>query len=93
MLDGPGAVSILPTLLYLTTGVLKECSTKSASDSTVLSASPVLKAVLHCLMVLCTDKYCRDERSSNQWKSLLQSALAKIIDLTKTGWCNKIMIV
>ncbi|XP_054269957.1 HEAT repeat-containing protein 5B-like isoform X2 [Macrosteles quadrilineatus] len=80
-----GAVSILPTLLYLTTGVLKECSTKSASDFTVLSASPVLKAVLHCLMVLCTDKYCRDERSSNQWKSLLQSALAKIIDLTKTG--------
>uniref|UniRef100_A0A1B6GMZ3 HEAT repeat-containing protein 5A n=1 Tax=Cuerna arida TaxID=1464854 RepID=A0A1B6GMZ3_9HEMI len=80
-----GAVSILPTILYLTTGVLRECAVKRVSDTSVLAGGPALKAALHCLMVLTTDKYCRDPRSATQWKSLLQSALAKIIDLTKTG--------
>jgi hypothetical protein len=31
------------------------------------------------------DKYCKDERSAEDWCKLLQSALAKVIDLAKTG--------
>lgn len=80
-----GAVSILPTLLYLTTGVIKECAIKSSADSTVLATTTPVTAALHCLRVLATDKYCKDSRCEEQWKTLLQSALAKIIDLAKTG--------
>ena len=48
------------------------------------TAIPVT-AALHCLRTLTTDKYCKDERSADDWRKLLQSALAKVIDLAKTG--------
>lgn len=87
-----GAVSILPTILYLTTGVLKECALKSTNDQAILANCPAITAALHCLKVLANDKYCHDERSSKQWRSLLQSALAKVIDLVKTGLFISILI-
>lgn len=42
-------------------------------------------AALHALRSIVTHKYCADSRSSQQWKSLLQSTMAKVIDLAKTG--------
>jgi len=42
-------------------------------------------AALHCLRTMTMDKYCKDERSAEDWRKLLQSALAKVIDLAKTG--------
>ncbi|XP_063239681.1 LOW QUALITY PROTEIN: HEAT repeat-containing protein 5B [Bacillus rossius redtenbacheri] len=80
-----GAVSVLPTILYLTTSVLKECATKGAHDPTVLATSVPVSAALHALRTLITDKYCKDARCAEDWTVLLQSALAKVIDLTKTG--------
>lgn len=80
-----GAVAILPTILYLTTGVIKESATKSIHDPTVMATAIPVTAALHCLRTLTTDKYCKDERSAEDWHKLLQSALAKVIDLAKTG--------
>ncbi|XP_023717362.1 HEAT repeat-containing protein 5B isoform X2 [Cryptotermes secundus] len=80
-----GAVAILPTILYLTTGVIKESATKSIHDPTVMATAVPVTAALHCLKTLATDKYCKDERSREDWHKLLQSALAKVIDLAKTG--------
>ncbi|XP_021938507.1 HEAT repeat-containing protein 5B isoform X3 [Zootermopsis nevadensis] len=80
-----GAVAILPTILYLTTGVIKETATKSIHDPTVIATAVPVTAALHCLRTLVTDKYCKDERSGEDWRKLLQSALAKVIDLAKTG--------
>jgi hypothetical protein len=80
-----GAISILPTVLYLTTGVIKEMATKNINDVTVLANNASVQAALHCLKVLATDRYCNDSRSCDTWQKLLQSALAKIIDLAKTG--------
>jgi len=80
-----GAVAILPTILYLTTGVIKESATKSIHDPTVMATAVPVTAALHCLRTLATDKYCKDERSGEDWHKLLQSALAKVIDLAKTG--------
>ncbi|KAL0275721.1 UNVERIFIED_CONTAM: hypothetical protein PYX00_003499 [Menopon gallinae] len=80
-----GGLAILPTILYLTTGVIKETATKKLDDETIMVVSLPVKASLHCLKTLTTHKYCRDERSRVLWQKLLQSALAKLIDLAKTG--------
>ncbi|CAH0562547.1 unnamed protein product [Brassicogethes aeneus] len=81
-----GALSILPTILYLTTGVIKEVATKNVNDVTILANNPSVQAALHCLKILATDSYSEHE----QWQKLLQSALAKIIDLAKTSDENKL---
>lgn len=80
-----GAVAILPTVLYLTTGVMREWATKNVSDSTIVAGGTPISASLHCLRTLCTNRYCKDDRSQHEWQKLLTSALAKVIDLAKTG--------
>lgn len=80
-----GAVQILPTILYLTTGIIKEIATKSIADQTIIANSGTIQAALHCLRTVATDRYATDPRSAEQWQKLLQSALGTIIDLTKTG--------
>lgn len=79
-----GAVAILPTLLYLTTGVVKETAVRADNEAARSSSEAPGHAALHCLKSLIVDKYSRDQRSQEQWTILLQSALAKIIDLAKT---------
>lgn len=80
-----GAVQILPTMLYLTTGIIKEIATKSITDETIIANCGTIQAALHCLKSMVTDKYATDKRCSNEWQKLLQSAMGSIIDLTKTG--------
>ncbi|KAL9692266.1 hypothetical protein quinque_000020, partial [Culex quinquefasciatus] len=80
-----GAVSILPTMLYLTTGVIKEVATKSANDETIIANSSVIQAALQLLKLLATNRYSKHEASCDEWRKLLQSALGKIIDLTRDG--------
>lgn len=80
-----GAAQILPTMLYLTTSVIKEIATKSVCDQTIIANSGPIQAALHCLKSIATDRYAIDDRTTTQWRKLLQSALATIIDLTKTG--------
>lgn len=85
ILNPLGAVTILPTILYLTTSIIKEIATKSINDQTVIANYGSIQSALHCLKSVCTDKYVSDERTAMEWKKLLQSCLASIIDLTKTG--------
>lgn len=80
-----GSVKILPTILYLTTGVIQEMATKSIHDNTILANCAALQAALHLLKAMTVDKHASDEKSADEWRKFLQSALAKIIDLTKTG--------
>ncbi|XP_061508694.1 HEAT repeat-containing protein 5B isoform X2 [Anopheles gambiae] len=81
-----GALSILPTILYLTTGVIKEVATKSVHDeSPIASTNVVVQAAVQLLKTLATDRYGRHELSGDEWCKLLQSALGRLIDLTKTG--------
>lgn len=81
----PGSVTILPTLLYLTTGVIRETAVRSEHDIIRTGSETPIHAALHCLKNLAINKYSRDPRSQDQWTTLLQSALAKIIDLAKAG--------
>jgi hypothetical protein len=78
-------VTILPTLLYLTTGVIRETAIRSENNIIKTGSETPVHAALHCLKNLAINKYSRDPRSQEQWTILLQSALAKIIDLAKTG--------
>lgn len=80
-----GAVAILPTLLYLATGVIRETAVRTDNENTKPGAEAPVHAALHCVKSLTSNKYARDHRSQEQWTGLLQSALAKIIDLAKTG--------
>lgn len=80
-----GALEIVPTILFLTTGVIKEVATKSIDDQTIIANTGTMQAALHCLRTIVTDRYVNDERCMTQLKRLLQSAFASIIDLTKTG--------
>lgn len=79
-----GAVKILPTILYLTTGVIQEMALKSVSDNTILANCASIQSALHLLRAMTTDKYCSDEKAIDEWRKNLESALSKIIDLTKT---------
>lgn len=80
-----GAVAILPTLLYLATGVIRETAVRTDSDNTKAGAEAPVHAALHCVKSLTSNKYAKDHRSQEEWTGLLRSALAKIIDLAKTG--------
>ncbi|KAK0176436.1 hypothetical protein PV328_000569 [Microctonus aethiopoides] len=80
-----GALTILPTLLYLTTGVIRETGARVDNHNVQLSSEAPIHAALHCMKNLINDKYSRDEDTHEQWTVLLQSALAKIIDLAKSS--------
>ncbi|KAF7405269.1 hypothetical protein HZH66_004175 [Vespula vulgaris] len=80
-----GAIAILPTLLYLATGVIRETAVRVDNDFGKTSSETPVHAALHCVKSLTINKYAKDDRSQTQWTGLLQSALAKVIDLAKTG--------
>lgn len=60
-------------------------ATKSCHDPTILANSLTIQAALHLLKSIVADKYATDERTSEDWRQLMQTSLATIIDLTKTG--------
>ncbi|XP_072123379.1 HEAT repeat-containing protein 5A isoform X1 [Mobula birostris] len=71
-----GSVSILPTVLYLITGVLKETAVRrfdGCISSTVNAALQALKAIVSSPMA-------RAEKSHAAWTMLLRSALATILE-------------
>lgn len=68
--------------MYLTTSVMKEIASKTGLSK---SNNVAVTTCLHSLRSVVSHRYCSDIRSSAQWKSLLQSTMAKLIDLAKTG--------
>ncbi|KAL5274805.1 HEATR5B family protein [Megaselia abdita] len=79
-----GTVSILSTILYMTTMIIKELAKKSVTDSRLISDTAPVKSALQCLKVLCSNKKAMDKNTKVEWEQLLQSSLASIIDVTKT---------
>ena len=83
------SVVILPTLLYLVTGVFKECSdfirqqcSKHASFD--YDAEP-LASLVGGLRNLCLSKFVDNHVSRPQWIQLLQSTLARLLDICKSS--------
>ncbi|XP_016064989.1 PREDICTED: HEAT repeat-containing protein 5A isoform X5 [Miniopterus natalensis] len=71
-----GSISVLPTILYLTIGVLRETAVKLPGgqlSSTVAASLQALKGILSSPMA-------RAEKSQTAWTDLLRSALTTILD-------------
>lgn len=82
-----GGVHIFPTIAYLTTCVLKELSEMNSSNETPkLKVS--IQAALDFFQILCKHPYGFHKKSESKWRSLLQSTIAKLIDISKTGKMN-----
>lgn len=71
--------------MYLSTGVIRETAVRTDNECNKTTSDAPVHAALHCIKNLITNKFAKDHKSKEQWTSLLQSALAKIIDLAKTG--------
>lgn len=85
-----GAITVLPSVLWLLTGVLKEASWKDnalggGADSASVAANVQVTAALQGLKAVAGMAYASDDRCSAQWSELLQSALLRILDLAKTA--------
>lgn len=72
--------------------MIRETAVRTDNDSTKPSSEAPVHAALHCVKSLTNNKYDRDHRSQEQWTGLLQSALAKIIDLAKTGTLTYLLV-
>jgi len=79
-----GGVQILPTIAYLITNVLKELGETNSSSETSKNKISIL-AALDAFHVLCKHSFGYHKVSESKWRSLLQSTIAKLIDISKTG--------
>ncbi|TDG98505.1 hypothetical protein EPR50_G00201100 [Perca flavescens] len=87
-----GSVSILPTVLYLLLGVLRELTGAPAAAAvtgggSVGGAGPgsVVQAALQALKSVVTSPMSRQEKSRGAWRLLLRSALNTLLGLWDTG--------
>ncbi|XP_041070429.1 HEAT repeat-containing protein 5A isoform X2 [Carcharodon carcharias] len=71
-----GSISILPTVLYLITGVLKETAVKKLDGCISLTVGAALQA----LKAVVSSPMARAEKSHAAWTRLLRSALATILE-------------
>lgn len=81
-----GSLTILPTLLYLLTGVFCELSVVSQTvyDEKLYEKEPIM-TFLKCIKQLCTSPFLENAETRTKWVQLLQSAVARILDMCKTS--------
>ncbi|XP_025195448.1 odorant receptor 4-like [Melanaphis sacchari] len=77
-------IQILPKIEYLITNVLKELGETNGSSETSKNKVSIL-AALDAFHVLCKHPFGYHKVSESKWRSLLQSTIAKLIDISKTG--------
>ncbi|NXT00867.1 HTR5A protein, partial [Jacana jacana] len=76
-----GSVSVLPTILYLIIGVLKETAVKLQDGQLPLTVAASLQA----LKGLLSSPMARAEKSRTAWTDLLRSALVTVLDCWDQG--------
>ncbi|CAG2165004.1 unnamed protein product, partial [Oppiella nova] len=78
-----GSTVILPSILYLVTGVLRESATQPNGES--IADNQPISTVLSCLRSLGSSSLAKNSICGQKWTELLQSTLAVILDLCKTS--------
>ncbi|KAK7901966.1 hypothetical protein WMY93_018735 [Mugilogobius chulae] len=74
-----GSMTILPTVLFLITGVLKETALKTADNSVPAPVSAALQAI----KTIITSPLAREESIKTQWTTLVRSSLASVIEYSQ----------
>uniref|UniRef100_A0A8C4ILK2 HEAT repeat-containing protein 5A n=1 Tax=Dicentrarchus labrax TaxID=13489 RepID=A0A8C4ILK2_DICLA len=71
-----GSMTILPTALFLITGVLRETAVKTADNSVPLPVSAALQGI----KTIITSPLARVESMQTQWTGLVRSSLASVLE-------------
>ncbi|KAM9804332.1 HEAT repeat-containing protein 5B [Neosynchiropus ocellatus] len=74
-----GSMTILPTVLFLITGVLKETAVKTADNSVPATVSAALQAI----KTIITSPMARVASLQTQWTSLVRSSLASVLEYSQ----------
>uniref|UniRef100_T1KZX8 HEAT repeat-containing protein 5B n=1 Tax=Tetranychus urticae TaxID=32264 RepID=T1KZX8_TETUR len=77
-----GSIVVLPTVLYLVTGVLRDVTTKMWTFS--VEEEPII-SIMESFRKLGSSPLARNKLCSTEWIELLQSSLAFVLDLCKTS--------
>uniref|UniRef100_A0A8B9KWA2 HEAT repeat-containing protein 5B n=1 Tax=Astyanax mexicanus TaxID=7994 RepID=A0A8B9KWA2_ASTMX len=79
-----GSMTILPTILFLICGVLKETALKTPDGSVPLPVSAALQGI----KTIITSPLGRVEKTQQQWTSLVRSSLASVLEYSQPGEPN-----
>ncbi|KAM8859425.1 HEAT repeat-containing protein 5B isoform 1-T2 [Spinachia spinachia] len=71
-----GSMTILPTVLFLITGVLREAAVKTADNSVPVTVSAALQGI----KTIITSPLSRVESTQTQWTGLVRSSLASVLE-------------
>ncbi|TKS85362.1 HEAT repeat-containing protein 5B [Collichthys lucidus] len=71
-----GSMTILPTVLFLITGVLRETAVKTADNSVPVPVSAALQGI----KTIITSPLARVESMQTQWTGLVRSSLASVLE-------------
>ncbi|XP_043536583.1 HEAT repeat-containing protein 5B [Chiloscyllium plagiosum] len=74
-----GSMTVLPTILYLITGVLRESAVKSADNHVSLPVSAALQGI----KTIITSPLAKSDEIHKQWTDLICSTLASILEYSK----------
>lgn len=76
-----GSMTILPTVLFLITGVLRETAVKAVDSSVPVPVSAALQGIKTIL----TSPLAQVERLQTQWTGLVRSSLASVLEYSQPG--------
>lgn len=74
-------MTILPTVLFLITGVLKETAVKTPDNSVPVPVAAALQGI----KTIITSPIARMESVQTQWTSLVRSSLASVLEYSQPG--------
>lgn len=74
-----GGMTILPTVLFLITGVLRETAVKTADNSVPVPVSAALQGI----KTIITSPLARVESLQTQWTGLVRSSLASVLEYSQ----------
>uniref|UniRef100_A0A7N9ASX3 HEAT repeat-containing protein 5B n=1 Tax=Mastacembelus armatus TaxID=205130 RepID=A0A7N9ASX3_9TELE len=74
-----GSMTILPTVLFLITGVLRETAVKTSDSSVPMPVSAALQGI----KTIITSPLARVESTQKQWTGLVRSSLASVLEYSQ----------
>merc|ERR1711892_4667 len=80
-----GTITIIPTVLYLITGTLKESAIKPWEETEILAETAPVVSCLSALQTLVSMRYTSFPEVESRYFTIMQSGLLRVLDLAKTA--------